>query len=122
MALNKELQKLKGKLASTQAKFEALKAEVKSAASTADRALFDLNLAMERARNIYDALQRERVANCNVQAATKEYNSMVVRNLRTQLKETRKVCNSYNSANVKLKLMRQKDKAAKKKKLLRCKA
>jgi hypothetical protein len=85
---------------------------MKSAAAKADSALFDLNTVMEEARNIYGALQRERVANSKVQATTMEYNSLVVQNLRKQLKATRKVANSYNSANTKLKILRDKKKAA----------
>jgi hypothetical protein len=113
VAFSKDLHKLKGQLASTRSKFESVKAEMKSAATKADIALFNLNTVMEEARNIYGALQRERVANSKVQATTMEYNSLVVQNLRKQLKDTRKVANSYNSANAKLKSLRQKDKAAK---------
>ena len=113
LAFNKDLQKVKGQLTMTRAKFESVKAEMKSAATKADIALFDLNTAMQEARNIYGALQRERVTSSKLQATTMEYNSLVVQNLRNQLKDTRKVANSYNSANTKLKLLRQKDKAAK---------
>ena len=113
VAFSKDLHKLKGQLASTRSKFESVKAEMKSAATKADIALVDLNAVMEEARNIYGALQRERVTSSKLQATTMEYNSLVVQNLRNQLKDTRKVANSYNSANTKLKLLRQKDKAAK---------
>ena len=72
VAFSKDLHKLKGQLASTRSKFESVKAEMKSAASKADIALVDLNAVMEEARNIYGALQRERVANSKVQATTME--------------------------------------------------
>ena len=83
---------------------------MKTAEAAADRALCELNAAMAEARDIYGALQKMRASHEKVQASTEDYNRLVVSNLRKQLKTTRTTCNSYNSANHKLKLLRHKDK------------
>jgi hypothetical protein len=91
-------------------KFLAVKSEMKTAEAAADRALFELNAAMAEARHIYGALRKMRASHEKAQASTEDYNRLVVSNLRKQLKTTRTTCNSYNSANHKLKLLRHKDK------------
>ena len=95
---------------STKGKFLAVKSEIKTAEAAADRALFELNAAMAEARDIYGLLQRTRASHEKAQASSEDYNRLVVSNLRKQLKTTRTTCNSYNSANHKLKLLRHQDK------------
>lgn len=110
MAFVKELNKVKATLTTTRAKFEAVKIEMKSAAAAAERAIHDLNFAMAEAREMYKALQEMRASHEKAQASTEDYNRLVVSNLRKQLKTTRATCNSYNSTNHKLKLLRHQDK------------